>query len=632
MTVALPPRNGALRGPVAALVATHVLAAPLAVRATGIPEAEDFAELGIEQLMHVSVTSVAGVEQQLLDTPSALTVVTREDIRRGGHLEIPEILRMVPGVFVGRSESHSWSIGTRGFNGGFGTKQLVQIDGRATYDLLFSGTFWDVQDVLLEDIDRIEIVRGPGATLWGANAVNGVVNVTTRRAQDTQGWYASAGGGTYERAFGELRYGGPLGEDGAFRVWGKYTDHDALETTAGADNGDAWSMSRAGFRADVPVAGARSLRVQAGAYDSGEFPVDQAASGHHVIASLASGDAVAGGATLQAYFDRTERDIAAFFVDRDTWDVDYRRFSPAGRTHALVWGVGLRNTEDDTVSTSPTNTIVLDPVGRTARTLSGFVQDTVTLRPSRVFLMLGAKVEYNEFTGFEAQPGVRLWWTPDDRRTLWAAASRPVRTPSRLEEDLSFVVPGVITLTGNRDLGAETLSALELGYRALLSDALTLDVATFYNDYDSLVATVTTPTLVTIDNGASARTSGLEVAVDWRASSRWRLRAGYAYFHADSDDDPIDAPDVTSPRHLAHLLSFADLSQAWRLDAALYYADEVEIVDVDAYVRADVGITWRNGPIELAIRGQNLLEDDHREASSTAEVPRGVYAQLSWRP
>lgn len=629
MTVASPPRAGALRGSLAALLAFHALSAPAGTRADAL--GEDFADLTIEQLMRVSVTSVAGVEQQLLDTPSALTVITPEDIRRGGHLEIGEALRMVPGVFVGRTDSRGWSVGVRGFNGGFGTKQLVQIDGRVTYDLLFSGTWWDVQDTLLEDIDRIEVVRGPGATLWGANAVNGVINVVTRSAQETLGWYASAGGGNYEQAFGEVRYGGRIGQDGAFRVWGKYADHDAFETEGGGDNGDAWSMGRAGFRADLPVAGDRSLRVEAGAYDSDEFPVDQSASGHHVIASLARGDAETGGSTLLTYYDRTERDIGTFIVDRDTWDFDFRRFSPAGGTHALVWGVGFRITEDDTVSTSPTNTIVLDPPGRTARTLSGFVQDTLTLRPDRLFLMLGAKLEDNEFTGFEVQPGLRFWWTPDERRTLWAAVSRPVRTPSRLEEDLFFVAPGVLTLAGNRDLDSETLNAVELGYRMLLSDALMVDVATFWNDYDDLVATVTVPPLVTIDNNASARASGVEIAADWRASPRWRIRAGYSFFSVREHDAPIDAPEITSPRHMAHLLSFADLSQSWRLDAALYYADEVEAVNVGDTLRADVGLTWHGGRLEVAIRGQNLLDDGHREASSTAEVPRGVYARFWWR-
>ena len=600
--------------------------AALCVAAAALRAQEEYAELTIEELLQVSVTSVAGVEQQLLQTPTALTVIDAEELRRSGHRSIPEALRLVPGVFVGQVDSHSWSIGTRGFNGGFGNKQLVQINGRTTYDLLFSGTFWDVQDTLLEDLDRIEVVRGPGATLWGANAVNGVVNVTTRSARDTQGLYIGGGGGSYERAFAEARYGGKAGEHTWYRVWGKYFDHDDFELVTGGDAGDGWSMGRGGFSVDVDMEAQRVLTVQGALYESGRFPDGQDASGRHLIARLVGGDQQRDGSSLQAYYDHTNREVGGFAVERDTVDVDYRRYFEAGAAHDLIWGLGLRHSSDDTQSVSPTNTIVLDPLSRSGSTLSGFAQDTLTLRPQRLFAMFGAKLEHNDFTGLEVQPGARLWLTPDDRRTLWLAVSRPVRTPSRLEEDLFFVVPGVVSFTGNPDLDSETLMAYELGYRTLLGSAVTLDIATFFNDYDHLVSTAGTPTELTIANAASAHSAGLEVAADWRVHPGWRLRAAYSYISVSSKGTPVDAPDATSPHHMAQLLSFADLSATLRLDTALYYVDDLEALQIGSYVRADVGFTWRVRPeLELFVRGQNLLDDAHLEASTTAEVPRSVY-------
>lgn len=594
--------------------------------AGGARAQDEYAELSIEQLLQVNVTSVAGVEQDLLHTPAALSVIDAEELRRSGHRSIPDALRLVPGVFVGLVDSHTWSVGTRGFNGGFGNKQLVQIDGRTTYDLLFSGTFWDVQDTLLEDLDRIEVVRGPGATLWGANAVNGVINVTTRSARDTQGLYVGGGGGSYERAFGELRYGGRTGAHGAYRVWGKYFERDDFELADGSAAGDGWSMGSGGFRVDVDLNAQRALMLDGGFYEAGELPPDEHIRGQHLIARLLGGDREHDGSSLQAYYDHTDRAQDGFAFERDTFDLDYRRYFEAGATHELIWGLGFRQTSDDTQSASPTNTVVLDPLSRSLSTLTAFAQDTLTLRPHRLFAMLGAKVEHNDFTGFELQPSARLWLTPDDRRTLWCAVSRPVRTPSRLEENISVVVPDVVSLVGNTALDSEKLTAYEAGYRTLLGPAVTLDVATFFNDYDDLAAVGGTPTVITIVNGASARSAGVEVATDWRVSSGWRLRGTYSYISVSSKGMPVDAPDGTSPHHMAGLLSFADLSSALRLDAALYFVDELRTRPVDSYVRADLGLTWLpKRDLELYLRGQNLLDDAHFEASTTVEVPRSVY-------
>lgn len=594
-----------------------------------------YAGLSLEELLDTRVTSVAGVEGVLFDTPAALSVITREDMARAGHRSIPEALRMIPGTYVGRTDSNTWSIGTRGFNAGFGNKQLVLIDGRKTYDLLFSGTFWDVQDVLLEDLDRIEVIRGPGATLWGANAVNGVVNVTTRSAQSTQGLYVGGGSGSYEKLFGEARYGGQAGDSTWYRVWTKYFERDSFDLIDGSQGHDDWRMARAGFRVDHERHDGLRLTVQGDIYDGdiGELvsgvEFDGHARGHNMLARIGSGDERTRGWRLQAYYDHTDRaTVGGFLIERDTFDVDFRRFHD-GAVHDVIWGLGYQHSEDDTTGTA---TLTYNPASRAARTLSAFVQNTITLTPDRWFLMIGSKFENNDFSGFEVQPSVRLWHTPDARRTLWAAVSRPVRTPSRTDEDFAVHVPGLISFNGNPAVAAEQLVAYELGYRQQLAAALTFDVAAFYNDYDRLLAIAGPPTALTFNNAASAGAAGLEVAAIWRPLGNWQLKMSYSYLNVADDNDPVDDPDGGSPQHLAQLASFANLSERLYVDAAAYYTGAIKSTGVDPYWRLDAGLMWemRDG-VELRLRGQNLLDPNHPEVGSSStlsEVPRAVYLEF----
>lgn len=607
------------------------------------PDADlTFADRSIEELLAMTVTSVAGVERSLSQTPAALSAISRDDIHRAGHLSLPEAMRMVPGVYVARTDSNTWSIGTRGFNGGFGNKQLVLIDGRVTYDLLFSGTFWDVQDVMLEDLERVEVVRGPGATLWGANAVNGVINITTRSARDTQGVSVSGGGGTHERLFSQLRYGSRLGERAWFRVWGKHFERAAFDDLDGTAGHDAWRMTRGGFRIDGETERGVTVTVQGDAY-SGDinefgagFPDAGWARGHNVLTRLGRGDNADDGWWLQAWFDHTSRRTSGGFeVDRDTWDLDLRRYVSFDR-HATIWGVGLRYTSDQTRPSDALQIgrLLYDPEARSARTVTAFFQDTITLRPDKAYLMVGSKFGHNAFSGFEVQPSARVWWLPDERSMLWAAVSRPVRTPSRTDEDLAVSIPGLLTFTGNPDVDAERLVALEAGYRRRLSDDLSLDFAAFHQDYRDLLATVGPLTALSFDNSGAATTTGFELAGLWQPGDRWHLRGSYSLLSVDQSGSPVDTPDGSAPRHMVKLHANAHLTERLHVNGALYWIDEVPLTAMPAYTRLDLGLNWRlPGGLALRLSAQNVLDEGVAESpgDANAEVPRAFYLELSYR-
>jgi iron complex outermembrane recepter protein len=627
------------------------------------PLDDDLSRLSLEDLMNVQVTSLAGIEQEWFQTPAAMYVISNEQIRRSGHRSIAEALRLAPGVFVGQVNSQAYSIGMRGFNGGLANKTLVLIDGRSVYDPLFSGTFWNVQDVLLEDIDRIEVIRGPGPTLWGANAVNGVVNVITRRADQTQGWYLGAGAGTFERAFGEARYGGKLNENSYFRVYGKWFERDHLVDPQGNSAHDDWDMWRGGLRFDQLGDDNLIFTVQADAYHSdriGEFvraiPVPDL---HNVFESdirdvrHAGADALfrlsrwtgANGWSLQGYYDRTERlTNVSFEVDRDTFDLDWRHGFELGDRHDILWGSGARHTRDQT---SPGVNLLFDPRDRSLDTFSFFVQDTITLVPDRWFAMIGSKFDHNDYTGFEVQPSARLWWTPNDRHTTWGAVSRAMRVPSRTEVEgtiiFSFVDVGLATgggpagvfvplgVEGNDDLDSEELFAYEIGHRVRMNDDITIDAALFYNDYDRLIF-VPPSVIGAWNNDGYGETYGGELALSWRLEENWRLEAAYSYVDVEIHGPIFTQDETNTPHHQAQIRSTIDLVDDFEFNSSLYYVDVVPTVDAPSYVRLDLGLTWHvNSNVELSIWGLNLLDPQHPEFSGLNEVERGVYVMGSLR-
>ncbi|MCK4871611.1 MAG: TonB-dependent receptor [Phycisphaerales bacterium] len=627
----------------------------------------DFADLDIEALMSIEVTSVAGVKQSLLRTPAAMYVITAEDIRRSGHRNVAEALRIVPGMAVASVSANQWAISARGFNSLFATNMLVLVDGRVVYDPIWSGVPWELQDLLLEDIDRIEVVRGPGATLWGANAVNGVINITSKSAHDTHGAYISGGVGTEERAFGKFRYGGALDDDASYRIWGKYHLCDTSVDAAGDSRHDDWDFYRGGFRLDFGDVTDAAFTIQADAYHTdtvGEsrrvaIPghmtfqtiVDDAwFSGGHVLARMTREYADDGGWSLQAYYDRLNARRYGPLMNRDTADIDFRHHFVPLDTHEIVWGLGARYSR---ARIDPSPTLTFRDLDRETWLLSGFVQDTIALMPDRLSLMVGSKFLHNDFTGFEIQPSARLSWTPDDRQTLWGAVSRAVRTPARINDDMvltgAFVDVGLmgggppagifapVQLVGDDGTDAEELIACELGYRAHVSDEITIDIAAFYNIYDNIIEMP--PTGGTADNTASAESFGVEIASTWQAAPNWRVTGAYSLVeilaHTRFGDENFEDGD---PHHQLNIRSMLDITDDLELNVAGYYVDGVSRYDVPAYFRLDVGLTWHlNENMELSVWGQNLLDPAHREYGDDivqdmrAEVQRGVYAQLTWR-
>jgi iron complex outermembrane receptor protein len=629
-------------------------------------------QLSLEELMGVDVTSVSKKEEKLFDAAAAIYVITEEDIRRSGATSIPEVLRNVPGVEVARVDSHTWAITVRGFNSTAANKLLVLIDGRSVYTPLFSGVFWDVQDTLLEDVERIEVIRGPGATLWGANAVNGVINIITKSAKQTEGLLVTGGGGTEERGFGGVRYGGKLSETARYRFYAKYFNRDDTVLPDGTDAGDAWQMGQGGFRIDWDASDKNRLTFQGDLYGGSLGQTSTIVSPTPPFRRLNNADTtVAGGnalgrwvhhfseasdVQLQVYYDRTERRIPLVFSEqRDTFDVDVQHRFPVGQWQDIVWGVGYRFTQD---SVGNTFNVSWDPDRRATHLVSIFVQDDITLVPNRLRLTLGSKFEHNDFTGFEIQPNARLAWTPTERQTVWAAVSRAVRIPTRLDHDIRLnaqVIPGTpptaLAVFGSRNFVSEELLAYELGYRLQPHPRLSLDVAAFYNVYDRLLsiegpgpAQPSPPAVVipfVLANNLEGETYGVEAWANYQIADWWRWQAGYTYLHmqlrskpGSSDTTSVAGQEGSSPQHRFFLRSWLDLPANLELDTTLRYVDGLSSQRVRAYVALDVHLGWR--PIknlELAVVGQNLLDNRHREFSSTlrTEIQRGIYGKVTWR-
>jgi iron complex outermembrane receptor protein len=627
------------------------------------------AELSLEELLNIEVTSVSKRPEKLSEAAAAIYVITQDDIRRSGATSIAEALRLAPGVEVARINAHIWAVTARGFNDQFANKLLVLMDGRSVYTPLFAGTFWDVQDTLLEDIERIEVIRGPGATLWGANAVNGVINIITKPARETQGALVSAGGGTEERGFAGIRYGGKLGEDAYFRVYVKYFDRDNSVLTNGMSAADKWDVLRGGFRVDWDASDDNLLTFLGNLY-TGDVGTGISLSGGNLLGRWSHRFANGSDMKLQTYYDHTRRK-ETIEEDRDTFDIDFDHRVPWGSRQEILWGLGYRLSADDirAGTTAGGTTVSLEPDSRTTHLFTAFVQDEITLIEKRVSLSVGSKFEHNDFTGFEVQPSGRVLWTPHPRHSVWAAVSRAVRTPSRAEDDVRVTQalpappfpPDTFTqLRGDRRFEAETLLAYELGYRVQLSDALSFDMATFYNVYERLrsfepVAPSAPPPAVlaaaALDNKLEGETYGVEVAGHWQVMRWWRLHANYSHlqlqlhkkgggggsFIDGTELDPERA-EANSPQQQFGLRSAMDLPGKLELDCAVRFVDRLSNLNVPGYVSLDVRLGWRpNKNLEVAVVGQNLLDDQHPEFRPTflrfdpTEVQRSVYGKVTWR-
>jgi iron complex outermembrane receptor protein len=636
--------------------------------------AQDLTEMPIERLLDLEVTSVSKREQKLSEAAAAIFVVTQEDIRRSGATSIPEVLRMVPGVEVGRIDANKWAVTIRGFNDRFANKLLVLIDGRSIYTPLFSGVFWEAQDTLLEDIDRIEVIRGPGATLWGANAVNGVINILTKSAKETHGLLLSAGGGTEERGFGGLRFGGGIGEKFHYRTYAKFFKRD--EGFGGIDD---WWHARAGVRTDWEISDRDTLTLQGDFYDGDH---GWRATEPTLVAPFSvTGDAdfeFTGGnvlgrwthrfndrieTVLQSYYDRGKINGFGFRENRHTFDLDFQNRIRIGGRQDLVWGAEYRLSRDNILNSG---TVSFTPDSRDQHLFSGFVQDEISIVPGKLRFTVGSKFEHNTFSGFEYQPTARLIWLPHERHTLWASFSRAVKTPSRTDEDVRVNLAALpdpttgstvlVALLGNRNVKSEVLFAGEVGYRVRPTDRLFFDLTAYFNRINDLVTRVTgagvpeadpapAHTLVPLNltNQMDANVIGAELAADWQVLEWWRLRLAYTFLDVDLNRDPGSGANLVltqggSPKHQVSLFSTMDLPKNLELDWWFRFVDRLPGIGIDRYATLDVRLGWKPVKnLELSVVGQNLL-DNHRPEfvsqtinTQPTEVERAVYGKILWR-
>jgi iron complex outermembrane receptor protein len=609
--------------------------------------AGDLKKLSVEELLDVEVTSVSRHAEKQLDTAAAVQVITSEDIRRSGATRIPEALRLAPNLSVAQIDSSNWAISSRGFNSGLGNKLLVMVDGRTVYTPMFAGVFWDVQDTIVNDIDRIEVVSGPGGTVWGANAVNGVISVLTKSAADSQGLLLQAGRGDELEDYGAARYGGTLGSDVHYRVYGKYTDRDSTIRPNGSQWTDGVHSARGGFRFDWASGASDAFTFQGDLYDgeSGKLITANHAlyNGGNVLGRWERTLGADSGLTLQVYYDHAHRRIEGQYTDDlDTVDLDFQhRFALAGR-HDVVWGFGLRQFENQFLSTP---LFAFLPSKLTQQLFSAFAQDEIALAGEALRLTLGTKLEHNDYTGLEVQPNLRLAAKPAANQTVWAAVSRAIRAPARIDHDLYFPNKAPFFIAGGPDFVSEVLVAYELGYRVQPWERASIDLATFYNDYNHLrsVESAANPPAVfpyQVRNGLDGRSHGLELSTDFRVSDRWRVAASYRYVklqlhvqpgHTDTTSVNAEAHD---PRQQFMLRSMLDLSASLQLDAT--YRTVARIVNdvVPGYDEVDLRLAWRPlEQLEIAFLGENLLHDHHAEFSPLAtrrEIERSIFGKVTW--
>jgi iron complex outermembrane recepter protein len=644
-------------------------------RAGAEPDPSDLLDLSIEELASLEVTSASRIAESLRDAPASIFVITADEIRRSGVTSIPEALRLAPGVEVARRSAYEWSVSIRGFNSDLANKLLVLIDGRSVYSPLYAGVFWDVQDTLLEDIERIEIVSGPGGTLWGANAVNGVINIITRGAGETQGGYGELLGGNEDELIAGFRYGGTIGDGVAARAYVKHVERDSSMARTGQDAVDGMRMSRAGFRLDWDAADSDRFTV-VGDLHAGE--TDGMFSDLFTIGTLPTGtfrDVVdlsganllgrwerhleeRGELQLQAIYERTERDIPNTYDEtRDTVDLDFQHHLPVGTRQDLLWGLTYRETRDDIGTTLFANFV---PARRSFKQYGVFVQDRVALVPDSLYLTVGTKLSDNDYSGFENQPSVRLAWHPDGRQTVWTAVSRAVRIPARLDEDLvltiPFELPGLpipvyFVANGTADIASEELVAYEAGWRFQQSEALSFDVAVFHNDYDKLqtnepddpvfVLVPPTPHIIVpshLDSNMRGESVGGTFVANWQPVTRWRTRFQYSYLDLELGITPgslaVDSPNIegNSPRHQAAIHSFLDLPHDLSLYAGVRYVDDLPNQSIDAYTAVDANLSWRVRPnLEATLAVQNLTDDSHPEFIAAGNlIERSAYLRLDW--
>jgi len=617
------------------------LAVALALAARGIAaqSLQDLSALSLEELAQIQVTSVSKRPEPLSHATAAIYVITADDIRRSGVMTLPEALRLAPNLEVARVNSQSYSISARGLNSvNASNKLLVLIDGRSVYTPFFSSVFWDQQEVMLADVERIEVISGPGGALYGANAMNGVINIITKSSADTQGGLIDAKAGDFaQRA--AARWGGKLGDAGTYRGYALGFREGDTTFADGSSAMDAWRAKQAGLRTDLAALGG-DVTLQGDMYEN---VVDAGGrrSGGNVLGRWTRRAADGSSLQVQAYYDEQKRtDLASTgggssdFVK--TFDLQVEQLFAIGANQQLVWGAGYRSWRDEFVNTA--NPFVLVPQSQTLSLTNLFVQDTITLRDD-LKLTLGAKFEYSTFSGWAFMPSARIGWQASARDFVWGAISRAVRPPSRLERDLT--APGIVNTSP--DFKSENLIAYETGWRSQLTPEASLSVALFYNDYTDLRTTSPGPVTilpVTFGNGLEGHTYGADVWASWSPYRWWRLNPGFGIlrkdFHLKPGQSDIAGTQTVlghDPGHQVFLRSYMDLPHDMEFYVGLRQIGSLPDVNVPAYFEADVRLSWHaSRNVEISLVGENLVHSRHAEASQppTHYIPRSGYLGVRW--
>lgn len=637
---------------------------------------DELLDLSLEALMNVEISSVSKKAEPLQGAPAAIFVITRDDIRRSGARTLPDILRLAPGLDVGQMDGNKWAISARGFSQRFANKMLVLIDGRVVYTPLFSGVYWDAQDVMIEDIERVEVIRGPGATLWGANAVNGVINIITRSAEDTQGGLVSGGAGTEERGFASARWGFRISDTAALRLWMKYFDREDTTIPFEGDAHDGWDRIHGGFRLDWKPDPDNDVMIQGDAWSadvgdtySAATPIPFVLETANVTSHTFGADVVArwdhrfepgSNVSVQFVYDHTRREEHRSEQRRDTLNLEAEhRFQPFDG-HELTWGLGYQLSMDEFDGSYALN---FDIEGRNDQIFSAFAQDAITIIEDTLRVVVGSKFEHNSYTGFEVQPGIRLQFTPNPDVSVWASAARAARTPSRAEHDLrvnmaTILDPATLTPTtlagfGHSRTRSEELWAWEAGVRFRPADNVFVDLAVFYNVYDDLTTLepgapffepepapphVVVP--IRFDNRMDGETWGCELSTTWQVTDFWRLSGSWSFLdmalhrdHASLDPTAEDA-EGQSPEHRFTLVSRVDITSDIDFDVVVHYTGNRPAEDIPSWFRLDLRLAWRPcSNAEIAVGVQNLLDDHHPErgtdllGQTATEIDRLIYLQ-----
>jgi iron complex outermembrane receptor protein len=649
----------------------------LCLAGTGFAQSTaDLTRISVEDLMRIEVTSVSKKERPLGTSPAAVHVLTHDDIRRSGLTSLPELLRLVPGLHVARIDGSKWAVSARGFNGRFANKLVVLVDGRTVYSPLYSGVYWDEVDVPLEDVERIEVIRGPGATMWGANAVNGVVNVITRRAEATQGASVALTTGTEDRVAASVRYGGTIGDAVSWRAWGKAFDRAPLALADGRDASDGWRMGRSGFRADYRANASDAFTIQGDLHEGREDQTSAAplyaapyrrvyderaeVHGRNVVARWTRSHASRAESSLQLFADHTSRHESLLDHSRTTLDVDFQHRQAAGARHDVVWGLGYRHGESRIRNS---DVVYFADTDRHQWLASAFAEDEVQVVPERLALTLGMKVERNGYSGLELQPNVRAMWTVTGHDAIWTAVTRGVRTPSLLEHGANVKLaaapgpqglPAIVMVIGDGTSEVESLWATEAGYRRHWA-RVSVDVSAFRNHYGDLFslnpgapALVADPTPFlrvpyVIGSALHGNAYGAEASGTWRAREGWTLTAGYAFLDVALTSDGIEHPELSfeaaeddTPRHQAVLRSLSSFGRRWEADAALFLRSSSDGRQIPAHARLDLRAGFRvSDRLTLSLAGADLLDARHPEVvragnEEITQPRRRVVLQTAW--